>query len=76
MFKGEIPTMWGMKKVIVIPVVVDALGAISTGFEKCVAVIGTEMKVEHAQTNSLIGNSKYFETSTWMLKTKTTKTTA
>ena len=41
--------MWGMKEVIVIPVVVGALGAISTGFEKYIAAIGIEMRVEHAQ---------------------------
>ena len=34
MLKEEIAGMWGMKEVIVIPVVVSALGAISTGFEK------------------------------------------
>ena len=70
MLKGEITRMWSMKKVIVVPVVVGALGAISTGFEKYVAAIETEMKVEHAQKNSLIGNSKDFETGTWMLKKK------
>ena len=38
--KEEIARMWDMKKVIVIPVVIGALGAISTGFEKFVAAIG------------------------------------
>ena len=32
MLKGEITRMWGMKKVIVIPLVAGVLGAISTGF--------------------------------------------
>ena len=32
-----------MKEVTVIPVVVGALGAISTGFEKYITVIGIEM---------------------------------
>ena len=41
--------MLSMKNVIVIPVVVGALGAISTDFEKYIAAIGIEMKVEHAQ---------------------------
>ena len=31
--------MWDMKEVIVIPVVVGALGAISTGFEKYIGAI-------------------------------------
>ena len=48
MLKDEIARMWGMKEVIVIPVVVGALGAISTGFEKNIAAIGIEMRVEHA----------------------------
>ena len=51
----------------VIPVVVGALGAISTGFENYVAAIKIEIKVEHAQKN-LIEDSTNFETSTWMLK--------
>ena len=41
--------MWGTKEVIVIPVVVGALGAISTGFQKYIAAIWIEMRVEHAQ---------------------------
>ena len=41
--------MWGMKEVIVIPVVVGTLGAISTGFWKYIAAIGIEMRVEHPQ---------------------------
>ena len=38
--KDEIARMWHMKEVIVIPLV---------GFEKYIAAIGIEMKVEHAQ---------------------------
>ena len=37
--KDEVARMWDMKEVIVIPVVVGALGAISTGFEKYIAAI-------------------------------------
>ena len=48
-FKDGIARMWGMRVVIVIPIVVGALGAISTGFEKYIAAIGIEMRVEHAQ---------------------------
>ena len=47
--KDEIARMWDMKEVIVIPVVVGALSAISAGFEKHIASIGIEMRVEHAQ---------------------------
>ena len=49
MLKDEIARMCGMKEVIVISVVVGALGAISTGFEKYMTAIEIEMRVEHAQ---------------------------
>ena len=45
LLKDEIARMWDMKEVIVIPVVVGALGAISTGFEKYIAAIGIEIRV-------------------------------
>lgn len=45
----EITTVWGIKKVTVIPVVVGALGEISTGSKKYIAAIQIEMKVEHAK---------------------------
>ena len=61
-FKDGIARMWGMKEVIVIPVVVGALGAISTGFEKYIAAIGIEKRIEHAQKNpqktALLGTAK------------------
>ena len=52
--KDEIARMWDMKEVIVIPVVVGSLGAISTGVEKYIAEIGIEMRVEHAQKTALL----------------------
>ena len=53
------------------PVFVAALGAISTGFEKYIAAIGIEMRVEHPQKTSFLGESKDFETGTSMLKKST-----
>ena len=53
MLKDEIKRMWGIKKVIVIPLVVGVSGAISTGFQKYVAAIGIKMKVEQAQKTAL-----------------------
>ena len=38
-----------MKEVITIALVLGALGAISTGFEKYVPASGIEIEVEHAQ---------------------------
>ena len=43
--KDEIARMWDMKEVIVIPVVLGALVAISAGFEKYIAATGIEMRV-------------------------------
>ena len=49
MLKDEIARVWGVKKVTVISVIVCALGGISDGFEKHVAAIRIDMKVEHEQ---------------------------
>ena len=40
LLKDEIARMWDMKEVIVTPVVVGRLGAISTAFEKYIAELG------------------------------------
>ena len=56
--KDGIARMRGMKEVIVILVVVGASGAISPGFEKYIAAIGIEMRVEHAQ--KILKNSLFF----------------
>ena len=50
--------MRGMKEVIVIPLVVGALGAISVGFEKYIAAIEIEMRVEHAQRTALLATAR------------------
>ena len=43
---------------ILIPVVVGALSAVSTCFEKYMAAIGIEMRVEHAQKTALLGTAR------------------
>ena len=57
--KDDIARMWDMKEVIVIPVVVRALGAISTDFEKYIAAIGIEMRVEHARETALLETARF-----------------
>ena len=47
-----------MKKVTVIAVVVGALDAISTRFEKYVETTGIDMKVGHAQKIALLGTGR------------------
>ena len=58
MLKNEIVRMWTMKEATVIPIVVDALGAISTGFEKDIAAIGIEIRVEHSQKTDLLRTTR------------------
>ena len=41
--------MWGMKKVIVLPVVVGALGAVSKEFDKLIEKIEIDLRVVHVQ---------------------------
>ena len=55
--KDEITKMWGMKEVIVIPVVTGTLGAISFGFKKYIVTIWIEIRVEHAQKTALLGTA-------------------
>ena len=50
--------MWDIKEVIVIPVVVGVLGAISAGFEKYIAAIVIEMRVERTQKTALLGTAR------------------
>ena len=48
--KDEIARMCTMKEVIIISVVVGALCAISTGFEKYITAIRIEIRVEHLKS--------------------------
>ena len=47
LLKDKIARLWQMKKVLVIPVVVGALGTIATKFEKYVESIGIQIRIEH-----------------------------
>ena len=53
--KDEIARLWKMQRVTVIPIVVGALGAITTRFKKFVREVGIEMRVEHVQKTALLG---------------------
>ena len=55
--KDEIARLWDMQKVSVIPVVVGALGAVSTRFQKFVKDIGITLKIEYAQKTTLLGTA-------------------
>ena len=68
--KDEIARRWDMKEVIVIPVVVGALGAISAGFEKYISTIGIEMRVKNAQKKALLGTARILRLVLGWQKTK------
>ena len=56
--KDEIARLWDIRKVSVIPVVVGALGAVSTRFEKFIKDIGVTLNTEHAQKRALLGTAR------------------
>ena len=56
--KREITTMWAMRKVEVIPVVVGALGAIPKGLNKSLQNIGIRVRPEHVQKTALLGTAR------------------
>ena len=49
MLKDEITRLWQTKNVVMIPIVVGALGDITTKFEKCIVNLGIEIRIEHVQ---------------------------
>ena len=56
--KDEIAKVWHMRKVIVVPVVIGALGAISVNFKEYMKRIGVNVKLEVIQKTALLGTAK------------------
>ena len=56
--KREIATMWGMKKVTVIPVVIGSLGAVAKEFDKWIEKIGIYLRAGHVQKTALVGTAR------------------
>ena len=54
MLKVKIARLWQMKKVFVIPIVVGALGTITTDFEKYIKSLGIEIRIDHVQKSALL----------------------
>ena len=50
--------LWNVRKVIVIPIVVGALGAITTQFEKFIMEAGIQLRVKFVQKSSLLGTAR------------------
>ena len=55
LLKDEIARLWQMKKVVVIPIVVEALEAKTTKFEKYIESLGIEIIIKHVQKSALLG---------------------
>ena len=58
LLEDEIVRLWQMKKVVVIPIVVEALGTITTKFEKYIESLGIEIRIEHVQKSALLGTAR------------------
>ena len=57
LLKDKIARLWQMKKVVVIPIVVGALGTITTKFEKYIESLGIEIRTEQVQKSALLGTA-------------------
>ena len=53
-----VAAMWGMKKVIVIPIVVGELGAVSKELDKRVEKIEITLNVGHVQSTAIFGTAR------------------
>ena len=58
LLKDKIARLLQMKKKVVIPIVVGALGTITTKFEKYIKNLGTEIRIEHVQKSVLLGKAR------------------
>ena len=58
LLKDEIAKVWRMRKVIVVPVVIDALGAVSVNFKECMKRIGVNVWLEVIQKTALLGTAR------------------
>ena len=47
-----------MKKVVVIPIVVEALGTVTTKFEKYIERLGIEIRIKHVHKSALLGTAR------------------
>ena len=53
--KWEIKELWSMKRVDVVPIVIEALGTVSKKLEKWIDRIGVKLNIEHLQKTSILG---------------------
>ena len=58
LLKDEIARLWQMKKVVVIPIVVGALGTIRIKFEKYIESVEIEIRIEYVQKSALLRTAR------------------
>ena len=58
LLENEVARLWQMKKVVMIPIVVGALGTITTKFKKYIESLGIEIRIEHVQKSALLGTAR------------------
>ena len=58
LLKDETVKVWRMRKVIVVPVVIEALGAVSVNFKEHMKRIGVNARLEVIQKIALLGTTK------------------
>ena len=58
LLKDEIAKVWRMRKVIVVPIVIGALGAVSVNFKEYMRQIGVNVRLEVIQKTALLGSAK------------------
>ena len=58
LLKDEIAKVWHMCKIIVVPVVIGALGAVSVNFKEYMKRIGVKVSLEVIQKTALLGTAK------------------
>ena len=58
LLKDEITKVWYMQKVVVVPVVIGVLGAVSVNFKEYMKRIGANARLEVIQKTTLLGTAK------------------
>ena len=58
LLRDEIAKVWRIRKVIVVPVVIGALRAVSVNFKEYMKRIGVNVRLEVIQKTALLGTAK------------------
>ena len=65
-----------MKKVVVVPIVVEALPVITTKFENHIGVLRIKIRTKHVHKSALVGTARIIRIVDLTAKTKDTKISA